>query len=347
MRTPNFLIDIDVLTANIEQAAILVKKHNKKLCPMTKTHKSIEIAKMQIEVGASELLVGTLDEAIAFQDLGVKLVFAYPIVNPDVLRKVRDLRCEYVFSVDHEVHLKILTDNGFGGSEVLIIVDSGLNRLGVKLGELSALAIQVKSLGFKFKGIATHAGQVYKATSHEEVVEVAKHEYHMLNAFKEELIKSGFEEFEICTGTTPTFFELLDSDIITTFRPGNYVFNDVIQVALGAAKEKDCALTVLGSVISNPEKDKYILDVGSKCLGLDKGAHGNSAIKGYGIVKGVDGILESLSEEVSILTTWEPLGIGNIVVIIPNHSCSTCNMTSKLYDFKNDKYIMIDARSNM
>jgi len=346
MKTPGFLVNRRVLEQNIKKVQSLCNDHHKKLCPMTKTHKSIEIAEMQIKAGANELLVGTVDEAKAFEHLGVGIVFAYPIVNLDVLHEIKALECDYMFSVDNKKHLEILLDQGFEYREVLVIVNSGLNRLGVNKEDLLELIQEIDSSGLIFKGLATHAGQVYKEHNYEGVQKVANQEYNALKDCYDLLVNHGYSEFEVCTGTTPTFFELVSKDIITTFRPGNYVYNDAIQIALGVCDEGDIALSVLATVISNPEKDKYILDVGSKCLGLDKGAHGNQAIKGHGVVRGVDGEITSLSEEVAILETWEPLSIGNTLVIIPNHACSTNNMTSRLYDFQNDSYIKIDARSN-
>jgi D-serine deaminase-like pyridoxal phosphate-dependent protein len=139
--------------------------------------------------------------------------------------------------------------------------------------------------------------------------------------------------------------------VITTVRPGNYVFYDTVQTTLGADPSR-CALTVLASVIGKRSDRKWIIDAGSKCLGLDKGAHGNSAIKGYGMVVGRQGLtISSLSEEVGILESEQPLDlrIGELIEIIPNHSCSTANMTSHVILCDKDDvigYYEVDARED-
>ena len=51
--------------------------------------------------------------------------------------------------------------------------------------------------------------------------------------------------------------------------------------------EERCSLTVLATVISRPNKEMLIIDAGSKCFGLDKGAHGIALIKGFGYVKAI------------------------------------------------------------
>ncbi|MBQ7815884.1 MAG: amino-acid racemase, partial [Oscillospiraceae bacterium] len=83
-------------------------------------------------------------------------------------------------------------------------------------------------------------------------------------------------------------------------------------------------------------------DAGAKCLGLDQGAHGNSAVAGHGSVIGHPELLVvSLSEEVGkIQVTGETdVKIGDRIMIIPNHSCSSANLT--------DYYILTDENENV
>ena len=94
--------------------------------------------------------------------------------------------------------------------------------------------------------------------------------------------KAGIEPEMVSSGSTPTFALSIDDPNIEIYHPGNYVFNDCIQMSNGSATEDDCALTVLATVISHPSEGLYICDAGAKCLGLDQGAHGNSAIIGFG-----------------------------------------------------------------
>ncbi len=74
---------------------------------------------------------------------------------------------------------------------------------------------------------------------------------------------------EISVGATPTARFSLQLEGITEIRPGNYIYFDRTQVALGAATWKDCALTVLARVVSRPAADRLILDCGSKTLSND------------------------------------------------------------------------------
>jgi D-serine deaminase-like pyridoxal phosphate-dependent protein len=229
-----------------------------------------------------------------------------------------------------------------------VIVDSGLHRFGLEPSEAANLAYQISSFSnINFIGFSTHPGHVYKKT-HEFVEQIAKEECDSLVLAKKELLSLGIETKFLTTGSTPTVLMAVNCEDIDIIHPGNYVFNDFIQISLKAANEEDCALTVMASVVSNPEDGIFIIDAGAKCLGLDKGAHGNSAISGYGYIKGhPDACVTSLSEEVGIVSVKQgQLSIGDVITIIPNHSCSTANLTSRLYCLEDDTYIVVDIRGN-
>ena len=77
---------------------------------------------------------------------------------------------------------------------------------------------------------------------------------------------------------------------LTELRPGNYVYFDRTQVALGSASLDDCALTVLATVVST-HPGRLILDAGSKTLTNDA-ARGIAAAPGYGAVLNPDGSVD-------------------------------------------------------
>jgi len=150
---------------------------------------------------------------------------------------------------------------------------------------------------------------------------------------------SGIPLDEISVGATPTLRFSAGQKGVTELRPGNYVYFDRTQVALGAASLDDCALTVLATVVSK-HPGRIILDCGSKALTNDQ-ARGITAAAGYGAVLAgdVDALdhtrmidetltIERLSEEhatvrVTGTTRLEP---GDRVRVVPNHSCVVSNL---------------------
>lgn len=355
--TPNFLIDLDILENNIQQMANLCNANNKKLIPMLKTHKSSLITKMQMDIGAEGFLVGTLDEAEMAINNGCSKVFiAYPIANTENIKKITALtkRATIILAFDGFVAAEkvnsILAQENIT-LDYLLIIDSGLHRFGVKPVEAVSVVQAISVLNnLKFMGIATHPGHVYGQLNIEGVKKVAAEETEAMTQAYLALKSHGFLSKIVATGSTPTLPLVVDNDIITDLRPGNYVFNDAIQVALGVASVSDCAFSVLATIISHPADTIFIIDAGSKCLGLDKGAHGNTLLKGYGIVKNhPEAILESLSEEVGKIQVVDKtnLKVGDKIEIIPNHACAAANMTSYALLHKDNMVVQkvpIDAR---
>ena len=108
----------------------------------------------------------------------------------------------------------------------------------------------------------------------------------------------------VSSGSTPGARYTLEVDGITEIRPGNYVFYDTMQVALGTTDLDHCALSVVTTVVSHQESGRAVIDAGAKALALDKGL--GIAARGHGWVMGYPGIVvEKLSEEHGWLTLDE------------------------------------------
>lgn len=357
LTTPSFLVNLDKLEANIEELEELCKANGKKLCPMVKTHKSSEIAALQVTHGADSFLVGTLDEAEKLVQYGHrKIVLAYPVAGTANIARVIALskQAQVMLSFDGlEAAAQIEQFLALAELrlEYLIIIDCGLHRFGVQPDQVVALAQALQEFPhLQFKGIATHPGQVYGKSNLAEVEGVAQEEISALEKASDLLRTAGFAVEIVATGSTPTVRFAARNKTITTLRPGNYIFYDALQVALGVATPEKCSLTVLATIIANPSEDIFIIDAGSKCLGLDKGAHGIALLNGYGIVKDhTELTVEALSEEVGKIRIGgsTDLKIGDKIEIIPNHACAAANMTNFLVGHRNgvvERTIPVDAR---
>lgn len=359
LKTPAFLVDLDQLERNIFTYQGLAQEHNKVLIPMTKTHKCSDIAKLQMDAGAKRFLVGTIEEALTLSTLDIEeITIAYPLIHStqlNLLNKVSD-RVNLTLSIDSLEAAKIYHDyfSYFNKSiSYLLMINSGLNRFGIDpiQAAVTVDTINKQYPNLLFKGISTHSGHVYKEQDTKGVLNVAVSHEQAVRSAVQSLTDQGFKPEVIATGSTPTFTEDLNG-IFNVLRPGNYVFNDAIQMALGIAKQEECAFTVLTTILSNPREGVYILDCGSKCLGLDKGAHGNTNIVGYGqVINHPELIIEGLSEEVAVVksTKESKLQVGDQLRIIPNHSCSAANMTSYFIGVRGDvvdHLLEVDMRGN-
>lgn len=359
LQTPAILVDLDVLDNNIRRYQELCDKSGKRLWPMVKTHKSTEMIDMQLAAGADGFLCGTLDECEGLCAHGVRnIMYAYPVASDVNIRRVIELakKCFFVIRIDSFEAADLLNAAALKAGVKInytIIIDSGLHRFGIEPGKAASFADSLKGLdAMVFKGISTHPGHVYSAVRHDEVQRFVEDERNALGTAATELRAAGYELELITTGSTPTFFGSLADGNINVLHPGNYVFNDYIQLSIEAARESECSLSVYATVISHPSPEVFICDAGSKCLGLDKGAHGNTSIKGHGYVKGhPELVVDTLSEEVGKLYVHgsTTLKIGDKIEIIPNHACSSANLTKYLIGCRGDeaeKLIEIDMRGN-
>lgn len=359
LQTPAILVDLDIMEKNLRKYQELCNQNGKELWPMVKTHKSTELAKMQAEIGAKGFLCGTLEECEGLCDAGFKnIMYAYPVASSVNIGRVIALakKCNFIIRLDDVDGAKLINQAAEEAGVKInytIIVDSGLNRFGVPPEKVVDFANSLKELkGLVFKGISTHPGHVYSAQGPEDIPKYIEDEKTALKKAADSLRGAGYSLEIVSSGATPTFFGAVTDENINIFHPGNYVFNDYIQMSTDIAKESECALTVLTTVVSHPSEDHYMCDAGSKTFGLDKGAHGNTSIKGYGYVKGYPELtVSSLSEEVGKLHVEGStnLKVGDKLEIIPNHACSSANLTTYLIGCRGDKVerlIEIDMRGN-
>lgn len=348
--TPSVMVDKDVLLTNIEKMSSFARNHGVHLRPHVKAHKTVEIAKIQREMGANGLCVAKLDEAEAMAAAGFSdILVAYELVGQQKLERLLYLteKVSITILVDSIPAAKALSQAATSRSKVipcLIEVDSGLGRTGVPPGKpaLELALSLLKYPGLKLKGLLTHAGHAYAARNRSELELIGRGEAEALLSTAALLRQAGIGSAVLSVGSTPTVRISGAVTGINEIRPGNYVFNDATQVALGVARREDCALSVLTTVISRPTPDRIVIDAGGKTLALDRGAHGISQLPGYGLVKNHQGfVIERLSEEHGIvsLPPESPVTVGDRLEVIPNHACPVVNLTDTLYVHENHRVV--------
>ena len=354
LRTPAVLVDVGRVRANIARMQALANANGRHLRPHAKTHKSPLVAGWQREAGAVGICCAKLGEAEVFAAAGFDDIrLPYP-VNPSNADRV-------VALLDRGVRLSIIVDLTEVAQEwsramraaerrldVLVKVDVGFHRCGVDPNrpDVPAFVADVASLsGLKLRGLLSHAGHAYLAGSDDELRSIALEEMRLLHQVADGARALGVVIDSLSVGATPTarFSAVLPG--VTELRPGNYVYFDRTQVALGAATLDDCALTVLSTVVTR-HKDRIILDAGSKTLSSDPFRGATSPDRGAG-PPGYGAIfadtesptvlddrftIERLSEEHATVrvTGSTPLQPGNRVRILPNHACVVSNLVDEI-----------------
>jgi len=345
--TPVLVVDLDRLEENIRDMADFASRHSVNLRPHIKTHKTPAITRRQLAAGAVGITVAKLGEAEVMADHGIdNILVAYPLVGEVKVNRLLRLaeRAKVSTVVDNLEAARFLSEKCLAAGkrlDVLIEVNSGLDRCGVEPGQDTVdFARHIVQLeGLRLVGILTHAGHAYASRSPAEVAEIGRREGQVMVETYALMRKAGLEVATVSVGSTPTARHAGAIEGVTEIRPGNYVFYDAIQVALGVVKPDRCALSVRATVISAVRPGRAIIDAGSKALGLDTGGHGTELLRGHGMVKGhPDVIISRLSEEHGFMdfdANRRTFNVGDIVEIIPNHACSVVNNFREMVGLRN------------
>ncbi len=333
--TPVLIVDLDRLDANIARWAAFAREAGVKLRPHGKTHKCVEIARRQIEAGAVGLTLAKIGEAEVMARAGVgDLFLAYEVIGSPKLPRL--------IALARQVRVRVGVDSAEGAEplaraalaagitlDVLIEVDSGLGRCGVRPGrELVALAQALARMkGLRIAGIFTYRG--YRP----DLEAAGREEGEIMVTEADRLRRAGIEIEEISVGSTPTGRSAGRVSGVTEIRPGTYVFNDAMQVRWGSATPDECALAVLTRVISRPSRDVAVLDAGSKALTAERGPY-SSRGDSHGVIRNYpDCQIDRLWEEhgrVQLTDEARRLRVGDLVEVIPAHVCPTVNLAERL-----------------
>ena len=336
LSTPAVLVDLDVLERNIARMAGWARDAGVRLRPHAKTHKCPQIARLQRAAGAWGLSVAKVGEAEVFADAGFDDLFvAYPVVGEDKGRRLVALgdRVRLAVGVDSVEGAATLAgpfQDAGRSLDVLLKVDVGYGRVGVTPDRAVAVGQAVAELpGLRLRGVFTHAGHGYLAETKAGVDDIARQEGERLAAAASDLRAAGLPIEEVSVGSTPTAAQAMRVAAVTECRPGNYVFHDATQVALGTCRLEDCALTVVATVVSVPAPDRAVVDAGSKTLSSDPL---RPRAGGYGQVLGRASRIEKLSEEHGVITVapGDVFRVGERVRILPNHACVVANLHDRL-----------------
>lgn len=331
--TPAALVDRCVLQANIKHMAAAAETAGVQLRPHIKTHKTPEIARMQLRAGACGITCAKVSEAEVMAAHGIdNILIAYPTVGAEQLRRAARLA--------KSIRLVMACDSSYGADQlqsaaeaagvrfdVYLIINSGADRDGVKGDAALDLAARVDTKArLRLVGIMTHEGHVYQQSSRESVSRLYHQAADSMVALADRLRTAGHGVEVVSMGSTPSCWLGEAHRGITEWRPGTYVFNDLQEASL-VTELADCALTVLATVVSHPAQERYILDSGSKSLTATQ-----HAIHQFGLVKGhPEAKIVSLSEEHGTVLYTERLGLGDVVEVIPVHACPTVNLFSHMY----------------
>ena len=352
--TPAVIVDADVLRNNIRRMQEVADGFGVRLRPHTKTHKSPDIALLQVEAGAKGITVAKVGEAQVMADAGIDdVLIANQVFGPEKMSRLFELasRPRIAVLVD-SLHGVRYLDSAFKEAaeplDVMIEVDTGKGRCG--LTDTEEIVHVADAIGdaphLRLRGVETHEGHAPEGVrSAQEMEERSVTAGRRVVEVAQELRARGHQIEELSVGSTPAAPYTASVDGITEMRPGTYVFNDVNQMSIGQATPADCALSVLATVISRPAPDRAVLDAGSKSLFAEPArvAFALTEYDGFGYIRQAPAArITGLSEEHAVVHIGDGVSfaaVGEKVEIIPNHVCPAVNLHEELFVVEGDELV--------
>ena len=328
------MIDLEVAQRNIERLSSYARQHSLAVRPHTKTHKSLVIARRQLDSGATGLTVAKAGEAEVMAAVSDDLLVAYPVLDVHRANRIAKLASDRILRVGVDSGMAVDALGSAArraGSTVGILVDLdiGFGRTGVQSphGALGLAQHVDGAGGVRLDGIMCYPGHV-GARAAEEGQALGKAD-ELLSETIALWASHGLEAGIVSGGSTPTAYQSHRMTTLTEIRPGTYVYYDRNALLAGCCTLDDCAARIVCTVISDAVPGKVVIDAGSKSLSSDHLAGGEGK-GGFGhVVSYPEATIVRLTEEhgeIDVSRSKRAPTLGQRLQIVPNHVCTCVNL---------------------
>jgi 3-hydroxy-D-aspartate aldolase len=280
--TPALLLELEPFEHNLATMAAWCHEQGVALRPHAKTHKSVEIARKQLEAGAVGICCATIGEAERLTDGGIdNLLITSPLVTAAKLERLTALLerarglmvvADHLDAVDALAHLAAGAARPLG---VLVDLGVGLRRTGCTSTE-AALAVARRIAGansLAFGGVQAYAGHLQHIPELAERRRRAAPEDASVRAVLDGLTAEGIEVPRVTGAGTGSHAIDAAGGLFSELQCGSYIFLDVdyLRVALrpDGTQPFRPSLFVRTSVISANAENHVTTDAGLKAFATD------------------------------------------------------------------------------
>jgi D-serine deaminase-like pyridoxal phosphate-dependent protein len=356
--TPALVVDLDAMERNLAKMSVFARKHQVKLRPHAKMHKSAALAKLQMKFGAVGVCVQKTSEAEALAAGGVDDIYiSNEVIAPSKLKRVaalaRTLRARggrLAIAVDSQHGVQVLAQTLLGNApgmiDVFVELDVGQGRCGVRTPEAAVLLAQEikRHPPLHFAGLQAYHGAIQHVRSRSERRDAVDAVHARVQQTCDALAAATLPVKLVTGAGTGTFALDGSSGIYGELQAGSYLFMD----ADYARNEVDPlqprfehALFVKTQVIS-ASADHAVCDAGHKSHAIDSGlptVHG-AALEYF-----------NGGDEHGILRGAQLPAIGDVLWLVPGHCDPTVNLHDHVIGVRGglangvvEQIIRIDAR---
>ncbi len=347
IQTPSLVLDLDALERNIKKMGDYAKAHGMRHRVHGKMHKSVDVAKLQEQLGgACGVCCQKVSEAEVFARGGIKDVMVSNQVTDlakiDRLARMPKLGARVLCCVDDPNNVADLSAAAVKHGtqiEALVEIDCGAGRCGVTTTEdVVRIAKMIDAAdGLKFAGIQAYQGAMQHLDSYDDRAEKTAVAIKMVEDAVAALSAHDLECDIVGGGGTGSYYFESNSNIFNELQCGSYAFMDA---DYGRILDKDGkridegewenALFILTTVMSHSKADKAIVDAGLKAQSVDSGLptiHGRHDVTylkcsdEHGVVGDPEGVLS----------------VNDKLKLVPGHCDPTCNVHDWYVGVRNGK----------
>ena len=343
--TPALIVDLDLLDANISMMQRTVSRNGIATRPHAKTHKTPEVARIQLETGSVGICVAKVSEAHALFRHGIEpLLMTTSNVTPAKINRAMHLRkwCDqFIQATDTPENARLLAEaaESLGVvADIVVDVDPGGHRTGITPGqpalELAQLVDQLPSL--RLRGMLCYDG------GSQHVTGFKKRETQTLERLLpaaetfEQFQRAGLNTEIFSGGGTGTYNIDHQTPGLTDVQVGSYVFMDAQYMGIGGANNAEVysdfkpSLTILTTVLNAQYNGRATTDAGAKACTINRP---------WAIVKGETGMsYTSGSDEFGSIRYEDPsrtYQVGDKLELIVSHCDPVVNLYDQMYAVRN------------
>ena len=355
IKKPTLLLNEETCRKNLSTIAAKAREEKVIFRPHFKTHQSAAIGEWYRKEGVSSITVSSVSMAGYFARYGwTDITIAFP---------VNILEIEEINQLASCINLHLLIESDETAAFLVnclssecgffIKVDTGYHRSGVDPSDsalINKILALTHSLKLHFEGFLTHSGHAYHAGNLQELIQIQQVAAKNLLDLKMKYLPS-FPGLIVSTGDTPTCSQLPTVKGIDEIRPGNFVFFDLMQFALGSCTLEEIAVALVCPVVAVYQSRRQAVIYGG-AVHLSKEHTMLHAypdpIFGMAVywdgenwdTGSILGMVSGLSQEhgiISLTGAGFNLNPGDLVAIIPVHSCLTANLLRNYYKLNGER----------
>ncbi|UWQ81417.1 DSD1 family PLP-dependent enzyme (plasmid) [Leisingera sp. S132] len=339
IQTPALVLDLDALERNIKKMGDYAKAHGMRHRVHGKMHKSVDVAKLQEELGgAVGVCCQKVSEAEVFARGGIKdILVSNQVRDPqkiDRLARLPKLGARTIVCVDdlaNVADLSAAAQKHGTELEVFVEIDCGAGRCGVTTTEaVVEIANAVNAAeNLKFSGIQAYQGAMQHMDSYEDRKAKLDIAIAQVADAVEGLKAEGIACELVSGGGTGSYYFESNSGVYNELQCGSYAFMDA---DYGRILDKDGnridqgewenAFFLLTQVMSHAKADKAIVDAGLKAQSVDSGLP---------FIFGRDDVdyIKCSDEHGVVSDPSGALKVGDKLRLVPGH----CDPTANVHDW--------------